>query len=463
MPTKPNRSGEQQNYVPAGNGDASGEYGDNETGSNIHFTSFKKPEGEDTQTGGEQPIKKFTQFQGSKGTEKPEHPIKKEDSKDKRQSATNKLIGKCVNRTQDNDDTFKKTIEDTNDEGVAIIDEYLSQNDKLQIKFGSAGRNAAGRAWGYSNIDTNHDAHTIRHELGHTFDNWYGKDLPDNGRNNFESQDYASVRYVDPETGKTMNETLHEELGVSMSKMTLNGWKFSYKKQGVDKREVKEAAAKRINNVFNKYGDKIYDEITGVPNARETLKQLRIKHNDIKYNIDKDLADTEEYKELERLRKEQYRIENEYTQKMFRAGAYSVSYNDSPEILAARTKTDEARRKYEELKAKRFNEKFGEKDLEIFDKLVKNEYSVYGKMKGVAGLVGDTFDYLGAGSSFYTTNGHGSHYFKQRREAGYVLEIFANMFDCYTSKDTWKKECVKEMFPKTSKIFEKIYYKKGKE
>ena len=43
MPTKPNRAGNQQNYVPAGNGDASGEYGDNATGSNIHFKVFKKP------------------------------------------------------------------------------------------------------------------------------------------------------------------------------------------------------------------------------------------------------------------------------------------------------------------------------------------------------------------------------------------------------------------------------------
>ena len=44
-----------QNYVPAGNGDASGEYGDNETGSNKHFTNFKKPDGETTE-------KKFADF-----------------------------------------------------------------------------------------------------------------------------------------------------------------------------------------------------------------------------------------------------------------------------------------------------------------------------------------------------------------------------------------------------------------
>jgi len=45
MPTKLGKGGHgDQNYVPAGNGDASGEYGDNATGSNIHFTNFKKPD-----------------------------------------------------------------------------------------------------------------------------------------------------------------------------------------------------------------------------------------------------------------------------------------------------------------------------------------------------------------------------------------------------------------------------------
>lgn len=44
MPTKRNRAGKQQNYIEAGHGDASGEYGDNATGSNKHFQSFRKPQ-----------------------------------------------------------------------------------------------------------------------------------------------------------------------------------------------------------------------------------------------------------------------------------------------------------------------------------------------------------------------------------------------------------------------------------
>lgn len=43
MPTKRNKAGQQQPYVPQGNGDASGEYADNQSGSNKHFTNFKQP------------------------------------------------------------------------------------------------------------------------------------------------------------------------------------------------------------------------------------------------------------------------------------------------------------------------------------------------------------------------------------------------------------------------------------
>ena len=455
MPTKPNRAGQQQNYVPQGNGDASGEYADNQSGSNIHFTSFKKPEEDTTKT--------FTNFAKNE-----EQAAKKADSgseqdiKTVRKKAQKSLIGKCTNPTEENNKTFGKVIEDSNDEGTKILDEYLGSNDRLKIKFGNAGRNAAGVAYGFGDIVTNHDTHTIRHELGHTFDNWYGKDLPDNGRGNFDSRDYASVRFVDDETGKTMNEMLHAELGVNMYKATLKGWRIGYVKQGIDKRETKLAAATKINQVFNKYADKIFDGITGIPNSRERYKELRIKYNEINGDMYKDMAETPEGIELERAKKEVYRAENNYRNEMIRKGAYSIYYDNSPEVKAAREVERAANEKYRIKRDELFRQKFGEKNLQEHELLSKKQYEVYKHINGVAGIVGDTLDYLGAGGTFYQTNGHGSNYFNERKEAGYCLEIFANMFDCYMSKDTWKRECVKEMFPKTSKIFEKIYYKKGR-
>lgn len=71
MPTKPNRAGQQQNYVPQGNGDASGEYADHATGSNIHFTNFKKPDEE----------KSFTDFKKQEVEEVKQPEQKPEENK----------------------------------------------------------------------------------------------------------------------------------------------------------------------------------------------------------------------------------------------------------------------------------------------------------------------------------------------------------------------------------------------
>ena len=51
MPEKLGKGGAgMQNYVPAGNGNASGEYGDNASGSNVHFKVFKKPDSDTKKT-----------------------------------------------------------------------------------------------------------------------------------------------------------------------------------------------------------------------------------------------------------------------------------------------------------------------------------------------------------------------------------------------------------------------------
>ena len=455
MPKKHSSWG-QQEYVPAGNGDASGEYAD-EGGSNKHFTSFQKPQEDNTENS---TFKSFKKVETETKIE--EKPIEK-DIKTVRKETRGDLIKKCVNPSRENDITFEEVVDESNDESIGILNQYLKENQKLTIKFGGAGRNAAGYASGYGEIVTNHSVHTIRHELGHTFDNWYGKDMEKaEGKFAFESQDYASVRYVDNETGLTMNETLHKELGVSMSKATIKGWKISYKKEFRDKTEVKAASFKRINDIYNKYGDKIFDEMTGIPNSRKKYKEFRERYNDINWNMNSYLADTPEYKEYQRLKSEVYKAENEYRDEMVKKGAWSINFDNSPKVRAARQTAELARQGYEKLKNQTFIEKFGEKDYEEYQKIAKLQYSVYKKMEGVAGLVGDTSDYLNVGTTFYASNGHGKNYFDKRKESGYVLEIFANMFDCYMSKDSWKRDCVREMFPETSKIFEKIYYKKGK-
>lgn len=56
MPTKMNRAGNQQPYVPQGNGDASGEYADNERGSNVHYAPKETPKSDSSTKSIDKPI-----------------------------------------------------------------------------------------------------------------------------------------------------------------------------------------------------------------------------------------------------------------------------------------------------------------------------------------------------------------------------------------------------------------------
>ena len=76
MPKKKNKAGQDQEYVPSGNGDASGEYAD-DGGSNRHFTSFKKPD----ETATESSTETVADTSSSKSDEnKPVDPNNKEAS-----------------------------------------------------------------------------------------------------------------------------------------------------------------------------------------------------------------------------------------------------------------------------------------------------------------------------------------------------------------------------------------------
>ena len=463
MPKKLNKAGQQQEYVPSGNGDASGEYAD-DGGSNRHFTAFKKPDtGSDTTSNDGQKVVKgkpqtFIKFK------KDQNNSNEESIKQAREKATQILSGTCSKLNEQHKNTFKKVIDETNDEGVAILSDYIKANDKLNINFGNAGRNAAGYASG-NTIVTNGEVHTIRHEIGHTFDTFIGKDFAKNNKAIWDGKGYASVEFIDEESGKTMNEMIHEELGIAMYKGTLKGWRIAYVKQGRDSYEKKKEAFERINVAFQKYGNKLYDEETGITNARERYKLLRNQDNDARNKYlwgNEAIKGTDLEKEYNEANKAKWDAESAYARDIYSKGGYSVTYNDSPEVVNARKIYDEVRQKVDEEKRKAYENAFPKKLQDELNTLLHAEYMVSKKMEGIRGIVGDTQDYLNVGAStFFTLRGHGKHYFDQRKEGGYVIEIFANMFDSYTDKESWKKDCIREMFPKTSKIFEKIYAMKG--
>ena len=136
MPKKPNRAAQLQNYVPAGNGDASGEYADEATGSNIHFTNFEKPDTEK-----QNKLKDFEESILQDLTEQELQAIhqkieaKKEESKSQFEDIDSDLdleeeVGADAKLDDFNDDEYVPTFEEIVDES---LDESETKNAILSL------------------------------------------------------------------------------------------------------------------------------------------------------------------------------------------------------------------------------------------------------------------------------------------------------------------------------------------
>lgn len=108
MPQKLNSAGKMQNYVPAGNGDASGEYGDNATGSNKHFKVFKKPDQKET-----------TQEEFDKFDEK-----ELDNNINVSEKARDNLINHLSNKSDENNKTLNEVIDNTTELGHVVLNNF---------------------------------------------------------------------------------------------------------------------------------------------------------------------------------------------------------------------------------------------------------------------------------------------------------------------------------------------------
>lgn len=135
MPTKPNRAGQQQNYVPQGNGDASGEYADNASGSNIHFTNFKKPDEKSFSAFNKQP-------ETPKEEVKAEQPKKENDYLGGSKAKTDfylSLITSGISSQKsriENEEEFmaklKNSVANSNEDAIKVL-QYLFDNHPVEF------------------------------------------------------------------------------------------------------------------------------------------------------------------------------------------------------------------------------------------------------------------------------------------------------------------------------------------
>ena len=114
MPTKRNHGGNQQEYVPAGNGDASGEYADNASGSNIHFKTFKKPDSDTKKTN--KPVSDKKDINGQSPTKDKKEKPKKQFVQD-----TEKRIKSMLN------DNATISLDGFDEETCGVLENTLSK------------------------------------------------------------------------------------------------------------------------------------------------------------------------------------------------------------------------------------------------------------------------------------------------------------------------------------------------
>lgn len=457
MPKKPNSHGNDQEYVPAGNGDASGEYAD-EQGGNKHFTSFSKPDdtnnivGNIGSNGGQ--IKTGNDTIIEKEREEQSKPVKK--SRNIKEAITDHI----TNPNHEYYRVVEKLEQETNEESKQIISNYLGDNQELSITFQAPTANAAGEAWRWKKITTCDDVHTVRHELGHTFDSYCIKD-EENKHYEWGIEQNLSTHYIDEEEGKTFNQVLHEEMG-------MHPYEHGYlktAKTGIDKRQTKLASIQPMIDAYDEYGDKLVEKATGESNVSKRLAQLQ---QDMQARRDKAVEDwhnSEEFKNYQDANNALSSAYSKYREQEHAKGNWFIDWDDVQDesIINARTNRDLAykvsNQKYDELVDSIEIQEMRKEESRLRDLKYKIGYK---DMKGVASILGDITDYAGVGNPKYSTTGHGSYYFSERKLDGIAMEVFANMFDVRAANKDGRSELLAKMLPRTYAVFDRIMNKFGK-
>lgn len=203
MPKKLNSAGQMQNYVPAGNGDASGEYGDNASGSNVHYKtegSEKTGKGKDISVGIEQTSGKIN-YKGKDYTDQKEITdiIMKKMGVKKQSENVDKVL------EQLNADNIDKDIRNV------VLSTLESGDYKIKTR-----TNAQGFFNSYTNVisfssigaDTlNEMGGTLFHECGHALDHQY------NNGEGLWSRDYKSKEF-----GMSLVEMKRKELSEAIKR-----------------------------------------------------------------------------------------------------------------------------------------------------------------------------------------------------------------------------------------------------
>lgn len=433
MPKKLNKAGQQQEYVPSGNGDASGEYAD-DGGSNRHFVAFKKPEEHKKQ----EPKETKPQELGVKVEDKGEKPaditqIKpKYDGKGKQVLADSlkKRLGKSANGK-----ILIEQLQDADDEISGVIGDFYENNPQVNLKIGKnlnskymTRTNYFGGQWNVERtvavgqgLFTDQDSYSkggvFFHESGHGLDATY---VSEAGKIRGEwSHDYVSTKH-----GKKMYEMIWEEIRQHKDK-------YQELKQAISDEE-KQIATKYWNDDLNKELEDLQAErlkIRQEVNNNEKLKEFVQRENKYYDEIrqirvrfrESGFADNNIENELNEKRKELVAMNEE------KVNFVNSLYQSYPEYEAKEKRAEE---------------------------LIQQKYDSASKARGdICKKYGDLSDmFEGSGVGSLCGMGHGYGYWNDRHRGN---EAFAEITSAKATNPE-SLELMKKYIPKTLEIYEEI-------
>lgn len=401
MPTKLNRAGEQQNYVPAGNGDASGEYGDNATGSNKNFKAFKKPNNENglgvkVKQNGDKPI-----------NAKPQKTL--DDLKNSLEKTLGKLTPngkKLLNQieTSNADPKYVSLIANLYETGNYTL--KLGKNLSARYEY-SLRRNIRNVVLGNESLDGSYQyvkGSVFYHESGHALDN------TSKGNNKLWSLDYVSKKY-----NMNLQESVDDELKIFKDKNNFD--KIFQEKEDYINQYLKE-------NGYEKYKQE-YDEIkTKIDDFQNNMELYTKNEITKKFGYSK--------KEL---------IDKYYSGKI----TYNEYFQKSKEMsLIEKKSKEEYENKYPEY-------------TNLVNKLISKSANMTNIRNIATGIAfkkyGDLSDMVQAVTGKQICGGHASNYFRNKRSQ--ATECFAELVSAKAvNKESY--EVLKKYIPRTIEIFEEI-------
>lgn len=404
MPTKRNRAGKMQNYVEAGHGDASGEYGDNATGSNKHFVQFKKPDGE-----------MGVEIKAKEETQPPKAQLKYDGKGGEHlTSELEKKFTGARGKITPNGKLLLEEVKGADDELSGVIGDYYKANPNVEIKLGkNLNSYYQHSSWGNNKVQLGANAYEgadkcyskggiFFHESGHALDYTFkGK-----------SSDTWSNNYVSEKHNKTISDMIKEEITSNVN--------FEQVKK--DYEDLKESYKTPEYEKITKEYDSLKEELDNISKSVFDSPELKAKN-----------------KEIDDLRQQRVNA--------WHSGNYDLMKQYQSQIY-------DKQKEYEELSRSLYPSDYQSR----YDNLKKLRTEIFNRREKAYSdanvKYGDLSDMLQAslGNSKRISMGHASGYFDASSRG---KEAFAEIMSAKATNPQ-SLEVMKKYIPKTLEIFDEI-------